>query len=171
MTQPRAIMLRFFTALLLFLAPLVSADEELSTGMKLMETMEYERMADEAAFKAFQLMIGQLEAQGIPKAAVEEITVTAQDMMRKSFIDGKVVEKVAALYEERFTEDELLELIAFYQTPLGRKMLAEQGVIMEEGMKIGMKAVEKNQAKFEQDVGAIVEKHLAADAAEPAPEE
>mgnify|MGYP000026482672 CR=1 FL=1 len=161
----------FLAALVLCASPLMGADEEPSTAMKLMEVMEYERTADEAALKAFKLMIGQLEAQGIPKAAVEEITVAAQDMMRRSFIDGKVVDKVAALYEERFTEDELIDLIAFYKTPLGRKILAEQSGIMEEGMKIGMEAVEKNQAKFQQDVGAIIEKHLAADAEEPAPEE
>jgi hypothetical protein len=42
---------------------------------------------------------------------------------------------VAIIYAQHFTEQELKELIAFYKTPLGQKMLKEEPVAVEASLK------------------------------------
>ena len=43
--------------------------------------------------------------------------------------------EVAKLYTEHFTEKELKDLLAFYNSPLGKKMLAEQPKIVNASLK------------------------------------
>jgi hypothetical protein len=42
---------------------------------------------------------------------------------------------MAKLYATHFTEAELKEILAFYKTPVGMKLLAEQPKVGEEGLK------------------------------------
>jgi hypothetical protein len=46
-----------------------------------------------------------------------------------------VVNDVAKLYAARFTEQELKDVLAFYKSPLGRKMLKEEPDILDQSMK------------------------------------
>ena len=43
--------------------------------------------------------------------------------------------EVARLYAVHFTEGELKELLAFYKSPVGVKLVAEQATVAEEGLK------------------------------------
>jgi len=43
--------------------------------------------------------------------------------------------EVAKLYAAHFTEGELKELLAFYKSPVGTKLIAEQAKVAEEGLK------------------------------------
>jgi hypothetical protein len=43
--------------------------------------------------------------------------------------------EVAKLYAAHFTEAELKELLAFYKSPLGAKLISEQSKVGEEGLK------------------------------------
>ena len=43
--------------------------------------------------------------------------------------------EVAKLYAAHFTESELKELLAFYKSPVGTKLIAEQAKVAEEGLK------------------------------------
>jgi uncharacterized protein len=47
----------------------------------------------------------------------------------------ELLNEVAKLYAARFTEQELKEALAFYKTPLGRKMLAEEPAILDQSLK------------------------------------
>lgn len=47
---------------------------------------------------------------------------------------AELTNEVARSYAQRFTEQELREILAFYKTPLGRKLLAEEPRIIEEGL-------------------------------------
>jgi uncharacterized protein len=53
-------------------------------------------------------------------------------------LDGKsneVIDQMAHAYATRFTEQELKDLLAFYKTPLGQKLVAEEPAAIEEGLK------------------------------------
>lgn len=57
--------------------------------------------------------------------------------LRKDY-DGKRAEllnEVAAVYAQKFTEPELKELVAFYKSPVGKKMAAEEPAAIDEGLK------------------------------------
>jgi uncharacterized protein len=48
---------------------------------------------------------------------------------------AELVNEVAKLYAARFTEQELKDALAFYKTPLGRKMLTEEPAILDRSLK------------------------------------
>jgi uncharacterized protein len=48
---------------------------------------------------------------------------------------AEVANETARLYAVRFSEQELKDALAFYKSPLGRKMLAEEPGIAEESLK------------------------------------
>jgi uncharacterized protein len=41
------------------------------------------------------------------------------------------------IYERHFTADELRQLLAFYRTPIGQKLIAEQPAVAQEAMAVG----------------------------------
>ena len=48
---------------------------------------------------------------------------------------AEVVNETARLYASRFTEQELKDAIAFYKSPLGRKLLAEEPALADQSMR------------------------------------
>jgi uncharacterized protein len=47
----------------------------------------------------------------------------------------ELMDQMARAYASRFTEQELKDLLAFYKTPLGQKLTAEEPVALEDGLK------------------------------------
>jgi hypothetical protein len=53
-------------------------------------------------------------------------------------LDGKsseVLEQIARAYATRFTEQELKDLLVFYKTPLGQKLIREEPNAIDDGLK------------------------------------
>ena len=48
---------------------------------------------------------------------------------------AEIVDDVAKLYATRFTEQELKDALAFYKSPLGRKLLTEEPSILDQSMR------------------------------------
>jgi uncharacterized protein len=48
---------------------------------------------------------------------------------------GEVMDEIARSFATRFTEQELKDLLAFYKTPLGKKVLKEEPVAIEDGLR------------------------------------
>ena len=48
---------------------------------------------------------------------------------------AEVLNDMAKLYASRFTEQELKDALAFYKSPLGRKLMAEEPNILDQSMK------------------------------------
>ncbi len=61
------------------------------------------------------------------KAFTEEITITLPSLYSK----------IAKIYMEEFTHNEIKEMLKFYETPVGKKMASKSGVLAEKGMKAG----------------------------------
>ena len=70
-----------------------------------------------------------------PNLTKELNDVAAQ--LRKDYDNKKaeLVYEVAVIYAKHFTEQELKDLVTFYKSPLGQKMLKEEPVALEQGMK------------------------------------
>jgi hypothetical protein len=47
---------------------------------------------------------------------------------------NEVVDQIARMYAQRFTEAEMKEIIAFYKSPTGRKFVAEEPPIIDRGL-------------------------------------
>lgn len=52
---------------------------------------------------------------------------------------GEFVEAAAAIYARAFTASELREIAAFYQTPIGQKMLAKMPGLMQDSLAAGQR--------------------------------
>jgi len=46
-----------------------------------------------------------------------------------------IIDQIARLYAQRFTEAEMKEVIAFYKTPTGKKFVAEEPALIDQGLK------------------------------------
>ena len=49
--------------------------------------------------------------------------------------EKEIGEGMAKIYANEFTEQELKDLVAFYKSPLGRKLVAEEPIILDQSMK------------------------------------
>lgn len=70
-----------------------------------------------------------------PNLGVELNEVAAK--LRKDYEPkrAELLNEVARVYAERFSEQELKALIAFYKSPLGRKMAMDEPAIIDESMR------------------------------------
>ncbi|MEZ4301699.1 MAG: DUF2059 domain-containing protein [Polyangiaceae bacterium] len=59
-------------------------------------------------------------------------------------------EPLTDLYVDRFSELEIVQLTAFYRTPLGQRTLVELPKLMEEGGKLGLKLVQDHMDELMQ---------------------
>lgn len=60
-------------------------------------------------------------------------------------------------YKKHYSQDELDELIAFYSTPIGKKMAKLQGTLAKEGVIAGEKIISKYQAQLVEKLEKLLE--------------
>lgn len=63
-------------------------------------------------------------AAGVPAAKLETIIATIREEMVAAAPD--LIAEVTRIYAEKFTDGEIKDLIAFYETPTGKKLVAIQ---------------------------------------------
>jgi hypothetical protein len=56
---------------------------------------------------------------------------------RKEVDLNELLDKIVPVYSKHFTPDEVKQLIQFYESPVGRKLVQEQPALVAESMKIG----------------------------------
>ncbi|MFE8073441.1 DUF2059 domain-containing protein [Marinobacteraceae bacterium S3BR75-40.1] len=84
----------------------------------------------------------QLELQNNPGLRPYEDTMKA---FFKKYMSAKSLhDEFVGLYTETFTEEELVEINAFYSTPIGQKMLTTAPDLMAKGAAIGQRRVQEN---------------------------
>lgn len=69
-----------------------------------------------------------------PNLNKELVEVTGKLKLEYANKPDELFNEVAKVYASHFTEQELKEIVAFYKTPLGKKMLAEDPVAIQEGL-------------------------------------
>jgi hypothetical protein len=92
----------------------------------------------------------------IPDAVWDEFTGMCAEEMKRSL--PELEEPVIAIYDANFSADEIKQLVAFYQSPVGRKIviqlpqLMQQSVAMGQswGQQAGARAIERIRAAAKQ---------------------
>ncbi|MFC6860177.1 DUF2059 domain-containing protein [Zunongwangia atlantica] len=90
------------------------------------------------AIKLIELTSGQ-QFEVISEPIVNQIPEGNREAFKKELkasLNGLYV-KLAEIYREQFTEAELDEILAFYDTPVGKKMVATTPKVMEKAMTVG----------------------------------
>ena len=90
------------------------------------------------AIKLIELTSGQ-QFEIISEPLVNQISEENREEFKKELqasLQGLYV-KLAEIYREEFTEAELDEILAFYDTPVGKKMVETTPKVMEKAMTVG----------------------------------
>jgi len=87
----------------------------------------------------------------IPPRAFE-IVVEVVDSMLVDAMGPQLVDSMVEIYRRHFTHEEIRGLIAFYETPLGRKTIAAMPAVVGESMAAGQAWAERSQPQFQQEV-------------------
>ncbi|MEP2776012.1 MAG: DUF2059 domain-containing protein [Luteolibacter sp.] len=148
-----------------------TAQEEKSPAIRLLEVIDFATTARAAADASFAPVIEQMRGQGLPDEAIVEIKAAANKFFTKTFEDPEINGELAKVYENNFSNEEMEELLAFYQTPVGKKSLETMPQVMQQSGAVGQKFAEKNQAEFQAEMQAIMMKYQPAPAPAPAPSE
>jgi hypothetical protein len=74
---------------------------------------------------------------------------------------GELEDGYAALYERHFSTEEIRQLLAFYDTPIGKRFLEVQPVLMREGIALGQ--------EWGSRIGAEVGRTMGGEGARPGP--
>jgi hypothetical protein len=59
------------------------------------------------------------------------------DEFNKEVNAATLIDLVLPIYDKYFTDDDIVQLIAFYQSPVGKKVVEKLPVIMQESMQVG----------------------------------
>jgi uncharacterized protein len=125
-----------------------------------------------ARLTAARTLLGQLDMQGTLDASIES-SISAQteanptlrpyegvmrSFMRKYMSWEAIGEQIVLIYADSFTEAELGDLIAFYQTPTGQKVARLTPELMRRGGEIGQQTVQQHLAEFEQMMAEAVQR-------------
>ena len=92
----------------------------------------------------------------IPAAVWDEFTGICTEEMKRSLPEFE--EPVIAIYDANFSADEIKQLVAFYQSPVGRKIMVQLPQLMQQsvtmgqswGQQAGARAVERIRALAKQ---------------------
>lgn len=164
---------RFFIPLFLVSASLHAAEK--SAAERLVDAVDMQGSGMVAAKQAFKPMLDRFKAQGLPPEALAEITAATDLFFTKTFSDPELKKQMVKLYQQKFTPDELDELLHFYETPVGRKALLTMPELMGEASKIGQQMAAKNTADYQKQLQDILLKYKDAapdknEKEDPAPE-
>lgn len=87
------------------------------------------------------------------KTMSPEVPEAAWEEMLKEFSPETLVELTVPIYEKHLTHEDIKGLITFYESPLGRKVIAAMPAVMQESMEAGqqwgVEIAQKVQAKLE----------------------
>ena len=141
--------------------PATAQDEkkELTPAETLLKATRFESAGIDAAISAFRPVINQFKAEGIPAAGIKEIEDAAAAYFHQVMSDPNLKNGVLNLYNQVFTQDELVELIEFYKTPIGQKALIQMPQILGEAMQLGQTHAEKYAPQFQAQLEKILAKY------------
>lgn len=135
-------MKRLSLILILFLVSFSSsfAQDKASDLKKLFELIKSEEMVDKMTQNLIPLFRKQAEENIKGEDEKEKFNVFMDFMMGelKSMTMKMVNEDMVVIYDKHFTHQEIKDLIRFYESPTGKKMIEKTPVVMKEFMEAMM---------------------------------
>lgn len=129
---------------------------ELSPAEQIVELTGFESAGFDAARAAFRPVIDEFRAEGYDAKVLQKIESAADAFFRKVMSDPALKTGAAKFYKDSFSDEELEELLAFYQTPLGRKALTRLPRILEDSRTLGQELAEKHAPAFQDQLTDIL---------------
>lgn len=137
-----------FVAAALFLCVSVKAQNITPSHLKAAEDMLTAARSDTLFRQSMATMLNQASNR-IPEVQRPKFIQVMNAFVAKYVSWELLKDQLAVLYAKEFTEKELKELIAFYNTPLGKKLNNKLPVLMQKGAELGQMAVQTHQSELE----------------------
>jgi len=103
--------------------------------MKIMETRKLSGLMAQALTSQLAQMLQKQAGKSLDKAVLDIIYAEAQVIMYEKYIlNNKLREIFYKLYDEYYTRDQLLEVLAFYKSPAGKRTLEVGSQISQRSM-------------------------------------
>lgn len=120
--------------------PVGAADEQrLNEARALMKTMRIEQQLDAMTGAMGQAMTRELPSAGDPKVAQIAMAESMALMKERALQPGGMVDLTVNAYADLFTVEELRAMRAFYESPVGQKMLLSTPEMMARVMQNSFK--------------------------------
>ena len=88
-----------------------------------------------------------------PKA-VERCAEITMEAIGEMFTDGDFMDEMNAIYAKYFSQEDIRQMIAFYETPVGRKSIEVMPELMSESMQVTMRWMAKVNPVIQERVTA-----------------
>jgi hypothetical protein len=118
---------------------------------------------EQAARELYELMGGKNLAQTASMAVVAQLQSNPEMAPYKDVLEswvhkvysGDTIDKqMVQLYVETYSENELRQIIVFYKTPVGQKVLSKMPEIMQKGMTIGQTLAQEHMPELREALTA-----------------
>ena len=150
----------------LLLLPLVVCSMSLAdeashreAAFQILEITKAEQSMQTGLQSMVEPIVGGMRQSGMPEAAAQEVKQAINDWFTKEMKWADIKPKIADVYVQQFTEAELKELIAFYQSPTGKKALEKLPMVTRMSSAISSEYVKGKQESLKGKLKTIAEKY------------
>ncbi len=110
------------------------------------------------------VIVGKLQQDMKSDPRLEKIDTPAliadlEQYFYELFVSQETMRELAQLYSQVFTVDEMAELLKFYQTPLGQKLIKNDAELRLKSQALGMKMLEKHKRDYLEIIAKYIPKN------------
>jgi hypothetical protein len=111
----------------------------------LLSLMDMDKLMSESIDQMLEMQVKQNPAIGQFKDEMKKF-------LSKYMSWSAMKEDMVKIYASEFTEQELKDLLAFYQTPLGKKTVAKMPKLMAKGAELGQQRVQEHLPELQKAI-------------------
>ncbi|ELB2962470.1 DUF2059 domain-containing protein [Vibrio parahaemolyticus] len=152
---------KFIVIALLAANPISAIATDQDAAERLLKVMKVEKQLSEG-FEAMTPMIDQLaNSLQLNKSQTEELVNIYRDWFLNDIDRQRIIDELAILYSQTFSQQEIESMIVFYSTPEGQKFIEKAPALMQAGAQLGMQEAELAQPQLIEKLTPFLEKHHA----------
>ena len=142
----------------LLLLPLSAQEEakEPAPIEKLLKITKFEENIVETGAAGFSMVKDSLAAEELHKEEMAEVKDAFVAYLQKLASDPTLKAKTIELYQKNFTDDEINELVAFYETTVGQKTLNVLPSLTGKIMTFSQKLAQEHVVSFQEALTQII---------------
>jgi len=155
--------LRLLSILSLAVSSTLLADEasHREAANRILEVTKAEK-AMQGGFEAMiDPLVSSMKQRGMPEAAALEVKEAFKQWFTTEIKWEDIKPKMVDIYVQQFTEPELKDLYAFYQSPTGQKAIEKLPIVTKQGALIGSEYAQAKQQSLQAKLKEIAEKYAA----------
>ena len=138
---------------------LATEGKDNSPTIELIKLLNVEDTMVNTSILTFAPFLETIRTKGMVEAGVQEVKDVSEVYFRKIASDPDFKKELAHIYEEKFTTNELKELVEFYKSPIGQKSLQLLPEMVNAASKLGEKYANKHASGFKEQLTPIMKKY------------